>query len=116
MKNLFSKIIATLVLLFIVFGIAELSYAAFPGKHNQTKQVTTEQSSELVSANTNQSKSATPIDEDQILLIILAFLIPPLAVYLKYDEAGKPFIINVILTLLCGVPGIIHALVHVLRK
>jgi uncharacterized membrane protein YqaE (UPF0057 family) len=44
-----------------------------------------------------------------VLLIILAILLPPLAVYLK-KGAGKDLLINIILCLLFWLPGIIHAL------
>lgn len=42
------------------------------------------------------------------MLYLLAILLPPLAVFI----AGKPFqaILNIFLTLLLWVPGIIHAL------
>ncbi len=116
MKNLFSKIISVLFLSLFIFAIAHVSYAAFPGKHNQANEISKVQNSEINAAKTNAIQTQNSTDDDLILLIILSFLLPPLAVYLKYDEAGKPFIINIILTLLCGLPGIIHALVHVLRK
>jgi uncharacterized membrane protein YqaE (UPF0057 family) len=44
-----------------------------------------------------------------LLKIILAFLLPPLAVALEYGIGGK-FWINVLLTLLGYIPGVIHAL------
>lgn len=44
-----------------------------------------------------------------ILTIILCILIPPLAVFLE-KGLGKDFIINLILSLIFWVPGIIHAL------
>lgn len=116
MKKLFHKIISVLVLFLFIFGIAQVSYAAFPGKHQQAKEISTVKNSESVTVNANESKTTSSADDDLVLLIILCFLLPPLAVYLKYNEAGKPFIVNIILTLLCGLPGIIHALVHVLRK
>ena len=47
-----------------------------------------------------------------IVEIILAVLIPPLAVFL-HDGIGTSFWINIILTLLFIVPGIIHALLVV---
>lgn len=50
-----------------------------------------------------------PTDE-KALIFLLAFFIPPLAVYFCYD-IGKEFWTNLILTLLCGIPGIIHAFV-----
>jgi uncharacterized membrane protein YqaE (UPF0057 family) len=41
--------------------------------------------------------------------VIIAVLLPPLAVYLKLG-LGTQFWINIILTLLGYVPGILHAL------
>lgn len=47
-----------------------------------------------------------------IVEIILAILLPPLAVFL-HDGIGTSFWINIILTLLFVIPGIIHALLVV---
>jgi uncharacterized membrane protein YqaE (UPF0057 family) len=44
-----------------------------------------------------------------ILKIILAVLLPPVAAYLQV-HLSTHFWINIILTLLGGVPGIVHAL------
>ena len=44
-----------------------------------------------------------------ILKIILAILIPPVAAFLQVGISAH-FWINIILTLLGGIPGIIHAL------
>ena len=46
---------------------------------------------------------------NKFLLIILAILLPPIAVFLK-SGAGKDLLINVLLCILFYVPGIIHAL------
>ena len=46
---------------------------------------------------------------NNLLLIILAILLPPLAVFLK-NGVGKDFLINIILCLFFWLPGIIHAL------
>ncbi|MEO9954502.1 MULTISPECIES: YqaE/Pmp3 family membrane protein [Nonlabens] len=43
-----------------------------------------------------------------ILTIILNIFLPPLSVAMN-KGLGKDFIINVILTLLGGIPGMIHA-------
>lgn len=106
MKSLYLKILAPIFIALFAIGTVQYAQAAFPGKTAPTH--------ELVAP----SPSANPIapDDDTILLVVLCFLIPPLAVYLKYDEIGKPFWVNVILTLLCGLPGVIHALIHVLKK
>jgi uncharacterized membrane protein YqaE (UPF0057 family) len=49
-----------------------------------------------------------------ILKIIAAIVLPPLGVFLQ-SGIGKDFWINLILTLLGYVPGIIHALWVILR-
>ena len=49
-----------------------------------------------------------------VLLVILAILIPPLAVYLHENEVNSKFWISLVLTLLFWVPGVIYALLVVL--
>ena len=46
---------------------------------------------------------------NKILLIILAILLPPVAVFLK-KGAGMDLVINVVLWILGIIPGVIHAL------
>jgi uncharacterized membrane protein YqaE (UPF0057 family) len=46
---------------------------------------------------------------NKIVLIILAILLPPVAVFLK-SGIGKDLIINIVLCLLFIFPGIIHAI------
>jgi uncharacterized membrane protein YqaE (UPF0057 family) len=50
----------------------------------------------------------------KILLIIIAILLPPLAVFLK-SGVGKDLLINIILCLLFWIPGVLHALWVVLK-
>lgn len=49
---------------------------------------------------------------NKLLLIVLAFLLPPAAVAIK-DGIGTSFVINLILTLILWLPGVIHALLVV---
>ncbi|MDZ4793838.1 MAG: YqaE/Pmp3 family membrane protein [Bacteroidota bacterium] len=49
-----------------------------------------------------------------ILLVILAILLPPLAVYLHQGEINKKFWISLLLTLLFWLPGVIYALIVIL--
>ena len=49
-----------------------------------------------------------------LLLVILAILLPPLAVYLHQGEINSKFWIALILTILFFLPGIIYALVVIL--
>ncbi len=47
--------------------------------------------------------------DNKIVLIILALLLPPVAVFLK-NGVGKDLLINVVLCLLFYLPGVVHAL------
>src|SRR5687767_10107689 len=49
-----------------------------------------------------------------LLLVILAILLPPLAVYLHEGEINSRFWIALILTLLFWLPGVIYALIVIL--
>jgi uncharacterized membrane protein YqaE (UPF0057 family) len=51
--------------------------------------------------------------DNKILLIILAILLPPLAVYLHQGEINSKFWISLLLTLLFFIPGVIYALLVV---
>jgi uncharacterized membrane protein YqaE (UPF0057 family) len=53
-------------------------------------------------------------DTNTLLLVILAILLPPLAVYLHQGEINTKFWISLILTLLGWLPGIIYALIVIL--
>ncbi len=46
---------------------------------------------------------------NKLIHIILAILLPPVAVFLK-SGVGKDLIINIILCLIFYIPGILHAL------
>lgn len=50
----------------------------------------------------------------QTLKIMLAVLLPPLAVYMAFGNS-RPFWISILLTALLWVPGIIHAMFLVLK-
>lgn len=49
-----------------------------------------------------------------LLLIIIAVFIPPLAVGLK-TGIGMPLLINIILTILFYLPGLIHAIIVIMK-
>jgi uncharacterized membrane protein YqaE (UPF0057 family) len=53
----------------------------------------------------------TPVD---LVRILIAILLPPLAVFLKVGFAGA-FWLNILLTLLGYIPGIVHA-VYIIAK
>jgi uncharacterized membrane protein YqaE (UPF0057 family) len=49
-----------------------------------------------------------------LLLVILAILLPPLAVYLHQGEINNKFWISLLLTFLFWLPGVIYALIVIL--
>ena len=53
--------------------------------------------------------------DNKILQVIVALFIPPLAVYMKTSKIDNTFWINVVLTILGGFPGVIHALYVILK-
>lgn len=50
----------------------------------------------------------------KLLLVIIAILLPPLAVGLKAGVGGA-LILNIILTILFYIPGLLHALYVILK-
>lgn len=61
-------------------------------------------------------KDAAEPSTNQLLLVILAILLPPLAVYLHEGTINGKFWLDLILTLLFFIPGVIYALIVVLAK
>ncbi len=59
-------------------------------------------------------KSGKDADTNTLLLVILAILLPPLAVYLHEGEINNRFWISLLLTLLFWLPGVIYALIIIL--
>lgn len=79
-----------------------------------TVKMATQMKSESTSINAIQSASESSAT-DELLLIVLAIFLPPLAVYLYEGSWTKRCTVNLILSLLCGIPGIIHALIVILE-
>jgi uncharacterized membrane protein YqaE (UPF0057 family) len=59
-------------------------------------------------------RSGKAPSDDTVLLVILAILLPPLAVYLHQGEINSKFWISLLLTLLFWIPGVIYALIVIL--
>ena len=84
----------------IVRKVSELKTAA---RKNKLAAVTSQ----------NSIKKSSSISDEELLFIILAVLIPPLAVFLKFGISNK-FWIDILLTIFFYLPGIIYALIVVL--
>lgn len=62
----------------------------------------------------NELFSETRLIVMKVLQIIMAILLPPLGVAMAFG-IGKQFWINVLLTILGYIPGIIHALIIIIN-
>lgn len=63
-----------------------------------------------------EKKAGSEPSTNQVLLVILAIILPPLAVYLHEGEINNKFWLDLVLTLLFFLPGVIYALIVVLKK
>ncbi|MEO7120124.1 MAG: YqaE/Pmp3 family membrane protein [Ginsengibacter sp.] len=64
----------------------------------------------------HEKRDGNESSTNQVLLVILAILLPPLAVYLHEGVINGKFWLDLILTLLFFLPGVIYALIVVLKK
>ncbi len=64
----------------------------------------------------SERKAGNAPSTNQLLLIILAIILPPLAVYLHEGVINNKFWLDLLLTLLFFLPGVIYALIVVLGK
>lgn len=62
-----------------------------------------------------QALNSNPEPTLDIIRILLAFLLPPLGVFLQVG-LGLHFWLNILLTLFGWLPGIVHALWVILRR
>lgn len=74
------------------------------------RKITREQKKEI-----KKALEVGAADTNTLLLVIIAILLPPLAVALV-DGIGGPFILSIILTILFYIPGLIYALWRIFRK
>ena len=63
-----------------------------------------------------EKKAGSEPSTNQLLLVILAIILPPLAVYLHEGVINGKFWLDLLLTLLFFLPGVIYALIVVLGK
>ncbi len=85
--------------------VQSLSFAKV-NKDQTTKQMVKELRHEI-----KKVKKDAPLPIDSIVYILLCIFIPFVAVGLATDWEVKDVVINVLLCLLCGIPGIIHAFI-----
>lgn len=115
MKLLTPKFTVALLVFVFALGFANVAEAAYAGKKKATTTETVAIATESNAITPATLPDAPPTaDVSTILLVILSFILPPLAVYLLFGEVNNHFWLNVILTLLFWIPGVIHSLYLVL--
>jgi uncharacterized membrane protein YqaE (UPF0057 family) len=124
------KIVYLLAIVFTLTITQTKVFAAFPGKdkvenaqnkkndkHSKSSVQNSVVQTELSQNNGPVSTNLPADDNNTVLMIVLAFILPPLAVYMyEGNNWTKRVTTNLILTLLCGLPGLIHALIVILGK
>ena len=81
---------------------------------NELKAKSTKKEAKAIIKAIKKEQKKQNSNTDTVLLVILALFIPPLSVYLYEGYWTERCTINLILSLLCGFPGVIHALVVIL--
>ena len=94
---------------FVKSALAEFKNLSRKEKKERLKEVKKE-----VKAFKAGKRSGGEASTNTLLLVILAIILPPLAVYLHEGEINTKFWIDLLLTLLFFLPGVIYALIVVL--
>ncbi len=87
---------------------------AFKSLSKKEKREKAKEVKEEIKAFKASKKAGNAAETNTLLLVILAILLPPLAVYLHQGEINSKFWISLLLTLLFWLPGVIYALVVIL--
>jgi uncharacterized membrane protein YqaE (UPF0057 family) len=90
-------------------AVAELANLSKKEKKERMKEV-----KKVMKAYKAEKKSGKAPSTNTLLLVILAILLPPLAVFLHQGEINSKFWISLLLTLLFFIPGVIYALIVIL--
>ena len=90
-------------------AIAELKSLSKKEKRERVKEIKNK-----MKALKAAKKAGDEPSTNTLLLVILAILLPPLAVYLHEGEINSRFWISLILTILFWLPGVIYALIIIL--
>lgn len=81
------------------------------------KSVVSHEKTEAVISEVALTKNIQRSPEDKWLLILLAFFIPPLTVYLLDESDSNGIILATILTIFgCGLAGVVYAIIKVVKK
>jgi uncharacterized membrane protein YqaE (UPF0057 family) len=95
-------------------AVLKNALAEYKSLSRKEKKFRIKESKALLKEYRAQKKAGTSTDTNTLLLVILAILLPPLAVYLHENAINTKFWIDLLLTLLFFLPGIIYALIVIL--
>ncbi|MEO7924636.1 MAG: YqaE/Pmp3 family membrane protein [Chitinophagaceae bacterium] len=88
--------------------------SAFSNLSKKEKRERVKEIKKEIKAFKASKKAGSEPSTNTLLLVILAILLPPLAVYLHEGVINTKFWISLVLTLLFWLPGVIYALIVVL--
>ena len=88
--------------------------AEFKSLSKKERKVMAKESKKELKAYKAAKKAGKEPSTNTLLLVILAILLPPLAVYLHQGEINSKFWISLLLTLLFWLPGVIYAIIVIL--
>ncbi len=88
--------------------------AEFKSLSKKERKLKIKESKKELKAYKAARKAGKEPSTDTLLLVILAILLPPLAVYLHEGEINNRFWISLLLTILFWIPGVIYALIIIL--
>lgn len=84
------------------------------GRHERKERI--KDAKEALKQFKEEKKAGKETSTNTLLLVILAILLPPLAVYLHEGVINGKFWLDLILTLIFFLPGVIYALIVVLGQ
>lgn len=90
--------------------------AEFNGLSKKEKKKRINAVKKAIAKHNAEKKAGMEPSTNTLLLVILALLLPPLAVYLHEGELNSRVWISLILTLLFFIPGVIYALIVILGE
>lgn len=95
-------------------AVVKSAVASFNSLSKKEKKTRLKEVKKAVKKYKADVKAGKEPSTDTLLLVIIAILLPPLAVYLHEGEINNRFWISLLLTLLFWLPGVIYALVIIL--
>ena len=93
---------------------AKAAVAEFKDLSKKERKARIKEAKKELKAYKAAKKAGAEPSTNTLLLVILAILLPPLAVYLHQGEINTKFWISLLLTLLFWLPGVIYALIVIL--